>query len=135
MKTTNYELSKKLYNIDFKAKAVAQYHVNPNGTRAYRTPQITYSSEKGILNIPAYDLETLLEALPAEIFNSRGIDYQLQINLYFGCIEYVNYDKTERNDCLYEVEKIKDESLADTVARLLIKLHEQGIINFKSYLC
>ena len=125
MKTTNFELSKKLYDMDFKAKACGQYHVNRNGTFAYRTVQITYSDQAGILNIPAYDLETLLEALPK--LNARQ-DFILSATF----VGYVPSMKEPDAKVDFWVVKEKNESLADTCARLLLKLHEQGIINFKS---
>ncbi|MBM5783153.1 MAG: hypothetical protein FJ368_07040 [Pelagibacterales bacterium] len=51
--------------------------------------------------IPAYDLETLIDALPNFIANGSGTEKCLVID-----------------------------AAADCAARLLIKLHEQGLIKF-----
>jgi len=99
-KTTNYEISKKLAEIGFKAKA----------EKCWAKIRHSVLSEIDLVNLDftvpqhcdewvlSYDLETLLDALP-EIIN---------IGL-------------SRN---------KNESLADNAGRLLILLHEKNLIKF-----
>lgn len=74
------------------------------------------------------DLETILEALPTSIeHNNTEYHFWLWND---GIGYYPNYD----NESVYDMgngifEFSENESLADTAARLLIKLTEQGIIN------
>ena len=106
IKTTNYEISKKLKEIGFKAEAekcwakirnsvLSEFHlVNLD----YAVPQ---NCDEWVLS---YDLETLLDALPPSIIN-------------------YNYDP-------YGFNKEENESLADTAGRLIIWLHEKNLIKF-----
>lgn len=73
---------------------------------------------------PAYDLETILEALPNSLEQGARITH-LELNKDF--VGYVS--GTWDNDGL-EAEREVGEPLADTAARLLIKLHEQNLIKF-----
>lgn len=125
MKTTSYKISKKLAEIGFETKAMFYYHVNPNGTLSYIAPQIACSDVAGILNVKSYDLETILENLPEAI---EGL--MLEMNLYFGFMQYANYDGGEIVKIDFTINRNKDESLADTAARLLILLIDKTIIKF-----
>lgn len=113
--TTNYENSKKLAEIGFKANAVF-----------FISGKIKFLIE-GEGTYPSYDLETLLDALPAKIEHD-GDEWGLIINLYEGIMYYETFGGVEQHfDFHYDI----NESLADTAARLIVKLHEAGIINFK----
>jgi hypothetical protein len=101
-KTTNYEISKKLAEIGFKAET---------STSISMLETKDYSS---------YDLETLLDALPEkteiiihQLINKRGF--------------YLDYGL--RGDEIF-VEIKNNESLADNAGRLLILLHEKNLIKF-----
>jgi len=115
MKTTNYENSKKLAEIGFKADTYFGYD---------RFYQLDYPISNGSSHhIKAYDLETLLEALPAFIeleYRKGAKNYYLLNGVGIG------YADTLEFFC----HKQQNESLADTTARLLILLHEKNIINF-----
>lgn len=143
MKVTSFEISKKLAEIGFYRKFPSKfYHQNLNQTLYYRTPQYRtpqsgYSDKKGILNIPAYDLETILDALPNQLVNE---------NIFFSRLDF--FLKISKDEIWYEtecfcdsseycpvkrrmeIEKLKNESLADTAARLLIKLYEANLVKF-----
>lgn len=124
MKTTNYEISKKLAEIGFKAQfGCGFYKGKPDYIRNLNSKFVS-----GV-DFPSYDFETILAALPHEIYvkNSDGIKsmfseilYATKLSLFYG------YEAR-----LYWTKSKLDESLADTAARLLITLVEQGIINFK----
>jgi|GEM_PF-1889276 len=132
MKTTNYEISKELAEAGFEQKfPPAFYHVNSNGTLYYRTAQKEYSNLKGIFNVKSYDLETILEALPKQHdFFSRGIGkYELRIWYHEGKA-FVGYQNYTGFDKVMTFEQEQNESIADTAARLLILLHEKGLVNF-----
>jgi hypothetical protein len=116
-KTTNYEISKKLAEIGFKAKANHGWHKdNLESEPAEFISNYAFSTNY----IKAFDLETLLDALPEkteiiinQLSNKRGF--------------YLDYGS--RGDEIFV--KIKEnESLADTAGRLIILLHEKNLIKF-----
>ena len=115
MKVTNLEVSKKLQEIGFKAETEFGYCAKK---------QLDYpinSDSKS--HIKAYDLETILKALPKEIFHKRctgTFKYSMSSQLLY-------YDGFKHDDIFVTQ---KDESLANTAARLLILLHEKGLIQF-----
>jgi hypothetical protein len=129
MKTTNYEISKKLKEIGFDGKSEhrfieTKYGVFPVfGDYKSDVPHCFYKS---------YDLATILEALPTRIelksprFYNQIFSYTLFLNFFHKELYYEN--------CGERMLRIKkeDESLADTAARLLLKLHAEGLVNFKS---
>jgi len=124
MKTTNYEISKKLAEIGFRAECSYFYFHSDNNCKE----KTLYNLEEfGFDKIddcdiddkyyPAYDLETLLYFLKKtekEItiiskFKTRGVNFDNKINIF------------QEND---------DESLADMLGRLIIILHEKNLIKF-----
>lgn len=143
MKTTSYEISKKLAKIGFGNKYPHEYLWEHNGigaTRFHKRSDIEddYLSEllaKGYY--PAYDLETILEALPTVIsenkfgygslelmFRKKRISFAYEIFKDFGTHECGTMPH-------YDFEKLlTDESLADCAARLLLKLHSEKLIKF-----
>ena len=101
MKTTSYEISRRLWEIGFKAEMLGNFR---------------YAGD-----IPCFDLETILEALPSRI-NLENKDTSCKINLSFDSIRYgANY---------FLVKREKNESLADTAAKLLLELHKRGLVTF-----
>ena len=120
MKTTSYEISKKLKEIGFEAETFFFWTKAPKLTKTDEDRYVIALANKTDFfeekqTFPAYHLETLLEALPK-------INKQEYL-LCSGGIVYLN-------DYI-SVGKEKNESLADTAGRLLIELFEAGIINFK----
>lgn len=146
MKTTNFEISKKLKEIGFEAEFNFHYkatdHIN-----LYDSGYEDYKER----NTPSYDLETLINALPDKITREykstedgtiKEFEERLVITkneIYYKCYDIGTED--DANEYWREygyyakfsevVKDWEDESLADTAGRLLIKLHEAGIINFK----
>jgi hypothetical protein len=125
MKTTNYKISKQLVKAGFKAENDF-YWVKWNEGE----PELMHEKEQVpqlIEKVPAYDLQTILEALPKAI-EKRGV-YELELyrdgNKWR--IAYVDFEGAILDERLTQGE---NESLADTAARLLILLHEKGLINF-----
>lgn len=116
--TTNYENSKKLAEIGFVGESETRKHDPEN----FMTGQKYWS----------YDLETLIESLPAFIeYEDRTYHFWLWNE---GMGYYPNYDKYS-GEAAYDMDNgifefAEDESLADTTARLLIQLFEAGIVNF-----
>ena len=133
MKTTSYEISKKLAEIGFKAETEKAF--DNKGTLISCHRKICILREKSrnpkIYGLPAYDLETILEALPKQHdFFSRGIGkYELRI-WYHENNMFISYQNFDGFDKLLTLEQEKNEAVADIAARLLILLHEKGLINF-----
>ena len=111
MKTTSYEISKQLAEAGFEAAS---------GTLKHDPENFSFGTR-----FRAYDLETILEALPEGISPWDSSWYELVI--------YKNYFVYQLVSGVGEFECVRqeNESLADVAARLLIKLHEKGLINFK----
>jgi hypothetical protein len=103
MKTTSYETSKKLAKIGFKAEA---HH------------KFLYSY---------YDLETILEALPTKIARGEG---RAPTSSFIFTKDGMGYAQKPQIEFQEFIEHHENASLADTAARLLILLHEKGLINF-----
>ena len=123
---TNYELSKKLKEIKF-SKLTDFYYVADAKCISKGEDAEDYNLEylgvecgnlhklKDYFCIPSYNLETLLEALPEVLV---GVVGKLTIN---------------KNGLFYKdsnivMERQRDESLADTAARLLILIHEKQLL-------
>lgn len=132
MKVTSYEISKKLAKIGFKAGTEFYWSLNENGKPFnFRiTTHILQFSEYGWETFDrygAYDLETILEALPEWIHDKETCSSEESLELTKNCIQYsstlsFNYHRVDRQE---------NESLADTAARLLILLESKGLIKFK----
>jgi hypothetical protein len=125
MKTTSYEISKKLAEIGFKAETEKAF--DNKGTPISCHKKICILKEKSsnseIYGLPACDLESILQALP----NVVNYNEELNIKKYEIGYYYFDYDCVI---CGIGVEKQENELLTDTAARLLILLHEKGMVNF-----
>lgn len=108
MKTTSYEISKKLKEAGFEAETDFYWYCYDKG-REMR--HIADADGKG--NVKAYDLETILDALPK-------INKQEYL-LCSGGIVYLNDD-------YISVGKEKNESLADTAGKMWLLLKEKGLV-------
>lgn len=107
-KTTNYEISKKLKEAGFEAETDFYWYCYDKGQEMRH---IADADGKG--NVKAYDLETILDALPK-------INKQEYL-LCSGGIVYLNDD-------YISVGKEKNESLADTAGKMWLLLKEKGLV-------
>ena len=136
MKTTSFEISKKLAEIGFEVNTRYYYNADAKCISRGEDPddyELTfincYSEIAERINVPAYDLETILEALPACLSNDfEGVDGYLRIAKFQMSYKddegyYVMVGNTELMEYCYD-------SLTDAAARLLIKLIESGHIKF-----
>ena len=129
MKTTNYEISRQLAEAGFEAEAEF-YWVKWNEGE----PELVHESQQTpnlIESVPTYDLETILEALPPKIENKDKFlgDWQLEITKEW--IEYYYYYPSQSDvdkDSMFSCIKLHNESLADTAARLWLKLKKEGLV-------
>jgi hypothetical protein len=129
IKTTNYEISKKLAEIGFKAEAEFFFYLDKPDYGAWHISegikgQILANKKDDCL--PSYDLETLLDALPHNFMLEKKIKF---LNMNQSEIGY----KTGSSD-IYDYQLLchrrKEESLADTAGRLIILFHEENLIKF-----
>ena len=141
MKTTSYEISKKLKEAGFEDSYIYAWYSDSEGLpwiqeiqHAKPTAVNKYREEVKLTFVaPAYDLETILDALPARIEkNEKMYDLLLRHNIlgYYATSLKLDYDNIQLDDYIFELYD-HDKSLADTAGRLLIELFEAGIINFK----
>ena len=111
-KTTSYEISKKLKEAGFDAESSFFWcRLDKDLIRIHISQ--SHSVPESIDKIKAYDLETILDALPK-------INKQEYL-LCSGGIVYLNDD-------YISVGKEKNESLADTAGRMWLLLKEKGLI-------
>ena len=129
MKTTNFEISKKLKEAGFEAESSFFWcRLDKDLIRIHISQ--SHSVPESIDKIKAYDLETILDALPAFI-EHNNITYALWV-WNNGIGYYPNYDKYS-GEGVYNMENGiyefgDDESLADTAGRLWLMLKEKGLI-------
>lgn len=131
MKTTSYEISKKLAEIGFKAPtffiAFKPYENCQKTHVISTTPFKDEGLDKSRGEYLSYDLETILEALPKEINLMCGRSFLEVTFSYDNSAPYILYRNDDRTIAINS-RKENDESLADTAARLLILLNEKGVI-------
>jgi len=114
-KTTNYEISKKLEEIGFKAETCKMVYEKP----------LAMISDRPQIGISAYDLETLLDALP------KSLKSKLELRIWFDENNaYIGYQNFEGFDKALNLEQQENESLADTAGRLIILLKSKNLIKF-----
>ena len=113
MKTTNFEISKKLAEIGFKKNSIIGYFTSKcgGGGRFYVSDGIR---DGYTLECYLFDLETLLDALPNTISGPLMIYKE---GMYY-------------QESMIEVAKLENESLADCAGKLLILLYEKNLIKF-----
>jgi len=117
MKVTNLETSKKLKELGFEAETMA--FIDPDSEEC----QIWLNAPEGL--IPAYDLETILEALPKEL---KKLYFWISYSRCHDCwaVGYQRSDNTRNTEL--EAFAEENEVLANTAGRLLVKLLEDNII-------
>lgn len=125
MKTTSYETSKKLAEAGFKAETEF-YWVKWNAGE----PELVHEKEQTpalIEKVGAWDLETILEALPNFISNKNKNKGEncLVIDVAFG---EIHYEGDSDNDAMFITTTEENESLADTAAKLWLKLKKEGLV-------
>ena len=141
MKTTNFEISKKLKEIGFEAEFNFHYKATDN-INLYDSGYEDYKEE----NTPSYDLETLIEALPDSITREyksredgtiREFEEKLLISkneIWYKCYDIETSDDANEYWREYgygqDISIYKwDDSLVNIAGKMLIKLYEAGIIN------
>lgn len=150
MKTTSYEISKKLKEAGFEAEADYNF-IERNNQKAF----LINFKELGVIKImngfgvfiKSYDLETLIDALPDFItreykskedgevreFRERLIIEKEEIR--YSCDDIENADDANRFYQEYGYmqdisifKKFNDKSLADTAGKMWLMLKEKGLI-------
>jgi hypothetical protein len=121
MKTTNYEISKKLAEIGFNQQTDFYWYCYDDGKGVRH---IADADGKG--NFKSYDLETLLDALPHNFMLEKKIKF-LKMNQ-----SEIGYETESSPIYDYQLlcHRMKEESLADTAGRLIILLESKNLIKF-----
>jgi|SanBayMetagenome_1026888.scaffolds.fasta_scaffold46899_3 hypothetical protein len=138
MKTTSYKISKQLAEVGFNkykipATEYCWHHDNFGSTRFLVGAELEDKTTQTLVSeykiYPAYDLETLLEALPKQHdFFSRGVGkYELRI-WYHENKMFIGYQNFDGFDKLLTFEQEENESLADCAAKLWLKLKKEGLV-------
>lgn len=113
-KTTSYEISKKLKEAGFDAESSFFWcRLDKDLIRIHISQ--SHSVPESIDKIKAYDLETILDALPK--INKQEYSTLL-------CSDGIVYV----NDDYISVGKEKNESLADTAGKMWLLLKEKGLV-------
>lgn len=149
MKTTNYEISKKLKEIGFNTSAEKCWaKIRLSKTQEFTLIPLTFDVFANCDEwFPSYDLETLLDALPDSITREyksnkdgtiKEFEEKLLINksyIWYRCYDIGTTDEAneywleyryEQNISIYNC----DDSLANIAGKMLIKLFEAGLIKF-----
>lgn len=155
MKTTNFEISKKLKEAGFEDSYIYAWYSDSEGLpwiqeiqHAKPTAVNKYREEvKLTFTAPAYDLETLLDALPDSITREyksnkdgtiKEFEEKLLINksyIWYRCYDIGTTDEAneywleygyKQNISIYHYY----DSLANIAGKMLIKLFEAGLIKF-----
>lgn len=135
MKVTSFSISQKLAEIGFDKKAgFLDCYYNTEGQLRNKHQEKYYEEENTDVDCFSYDLETILDALPKEIENKIHPIESWQLDMtkeFIGYSYYYSCQSDVDKETLFSTIKLHTESLADMAARLLIKLHETGLVKFK----
>ena len=118
IKTTSYEISKELEEIDFDVDTIFYYDSENEECQIWHELPIKLESEF----VKSFDLETILDALPKDLI-IEGNYCILTLWTKGKVIFYANIMDKRFYECRNE-----GESLADTAARLLITLIKDKIV-------
>ena len=123
MKTTNYKISKQLAEIGFKQRSTIGWFTSKcGGGGRFNVPDGIKSGYN--LECYSFDLETILEALPKEI---KKLHFWATWSTSSDCYIFGYIDGIVRNTEL-ETATEENESLADTAAKLWLKLKKEGLV-------
>ncbi len=126
MKATNYEISKQLAEAGFKS-AINWAWVKLNGDLLRVHLSQLHLVHTELEKIIAYDLETILEALPTKIAIGEG---RAPISFFTFTKNGMGYARKPQIEFQEFIQHHENESLADTAARLLLSLHKKNLIKF-----
>jgi len=132
MKTTSYKISKQLQknglsklNGESKLSFMEYYYKTDKQLRhRNQEPYCSTDKENTQVDCFAYDLETILEALSDSIHDKENCSSEESLEL---TKDYIQYSSTLSFN-YYRVDKQENESLADTAARMWLKLKKMGLV-------
>lgn len=129
MKTTSYEISKKLKDAGFRRDTQCGYMWDGDANQLCVWNN-DYKIKDDLLekDVLAYDLETIIEALPdrIKIVDRVGDEVVPRLALFKDSVAYMDCEES-----IISIMIMKNEALADVAAKLLLKLHEKEIIKFE----
>ena len=141
MKTTNFEISKKLKEAGFEAEAEYYWHEIHDKIELYHV------ARAGFGDIKSYDLETIIDALPDSIIREYRSKVNWEVKAFrerliiekkeirYSCDDIENADDANRFYQEYGYmqdisifKKFNNESLADTAGKMWLMLKEKGLV-------
>lgn len=137
MKTTNYEISKQLAGAGFKGKHDFSWYKNESGKKLLnygRCGTVTFQdSEERILDyyeycFPAYDLETILEALPESVNLPESVKFKDKWFWFEMDKNSIIYEEPDNGICLFHIHINQYESFADAAAKMWLKLKQEELV-------
>lgn len=122
MKTTNYLISKQLAEAGFSEQVgFLDYYFNTDKELRHRDQENYLDGQNTEVDCFSYDLETILEALPRGLrVDGKYWELGLHFREFGKSISY--------NDGSIAVYLEENESLADTVAKMWLKLKHEGLV-------
>ena len=130
MNTTSFLISKQLAEAGFES-AINWAWIELNGDLLRIHLSQFHLAHPKLEKIIAYDLETILEALPPKIKNKNKFldDWQLEITKeWIEYYYYYSFQSDVNKDSMFSCIKLHNESLADTAARMWLKLKQEGLV-------
>lgn len=125
MITTNYLISKQLAEKGFSEQVgFLDYYFNTDKELRHRDQENYLDGQNTEVDCFSYDLETILEALPKEIELEDG-DYYFTMGGYYGGWR-IAYQVSVKAKYIFTTSK--NESLADTAAKMWLKLKKDNLI-------
>ena len=132
MKTTSYEISKKLKEAGFEADADYYWVESKEEIICVNIYVFSDYMSGGKKLCDAFDLETILDALPSVIERKGwGNDIYFKMNKNGFCSENsCSCDSSEYCplETYYHIDRQKNESLADTAGKMWLLLKEKGMV-------
>ena len=145
-KTTSYEISKKLKEVGFEAQSSFFWcRLDKDLIRIHISQ--SHSVPESIDKIKAYDLETILDALPDFIIREYKSKVNWEVKAFrerliiekeeirYSCDDIENADDANRFYQEYGYmqdisifKKFNDKSLADTAGKMWLMLKEKGLV-------
>lgn len=130
MKTTSYDISKKLAEIGF--SPIPLQHTHSWVDNGFEVE--LYANGAPCPNIvqtyPAYNFDTIWDALPEKIKIDNSPHSPEWLSLYKTDIGYGSMALPEEMRIRVDIKD--DESLADTAARMLLLLESKGLVKFNN---
>ena len=132
MKTTSYEISKKLKEAGFEADADYYWVESKEEIICVNIYVFSDYMSGGKKLCDAFDLETILDALPS-VIERKGWGNDIYFKMNKNGFWYENSCSCDSSEycpleTYYHIDRQKNESLADTAGKMWLLLKEKGMV-------